>query len=459
MIVRRRIVAQETEAVNLMADWLFKNGRRGITLAAFLPCAMRDEDCVLTAERPDLATTTAPPDDAAIRFILRLGRAMHMCGYASHRLEELLEQAAARIGLQGQFFSTPTSIYCGFGELEYQRTFLIRAEPGSLNLGKIVDLDEVLTAVLYHRCSLAEGSRRIDAIVARQPTYGAWLNTIACGLASAASSQFLGGGVKEIAVSAVIGLCIGLLFILADKYAPLGKVFEPVAATFAAGLAAALSLWFGPYSVFNATLAGLILLMPGFTLTTALTELTTRNLVSGTSRLSSALIVFFGIGFGVTLGAKISHLIFGAPRIGASLAQTWWTEYVALFLIAMAFSILLRAHLRDVIWIVLVVVIAVSASRGGAKLIGPELGPFIGALTVGLASKLYSQLLRRPTTVTLAPGILLLVPGSLGFRSIASLLDNQIIPGVGIAVQMILTAMALVAGILISNILLPVRRR
>jgi uncharacterized membrane protein YjjB (DUF3815 family) len=147
------------------------------------------------------------------------------------------------------------------------------------------------------------------------------------------------------------------------------------------------------------------------------------------------------------------------PRIGASLAQPWWTEYLALFLIAIAFSILLRAHLRDVVWIVLVVVIAVAASRGGAKLMGTELGPFVGALTVGLSSKLYAQFLHRPTTVTLAPGILLLVPGSLGFRSIASLLDNQIVPGVGIAVQMILTAMALVAGILIANILLPVRRR
>lgn len=406
------------------------------------------------------AVNESPPTtDEAISFILRLGRAMHMCGYASHRLEELLEQAAERVGLQGQFFSTPTSIYCGFGELEHQRTYLIRAEPGNLNLGKIVDLDQVLTQVLHHQLSPGEGSRKIDEIISAKPEYGPLMNTIACGLASVASSQFFGGGWKEMTVSALIGLLIGLLYLLADKYPPLGKVFEPVAATLASGVASALSLWLGPFSVFNATLAGLILLMPGFTLTTALTELTTRNLVSGTSRLSSALIVFFGIGFGVTLGAKVSSLLFGTPHIGASLAQPWWTEYLALFLIAIAFSILLRAHVRDVIWIVLVVVIAISASRGGAKLLGPELGPFIGALTVGLTSKIYSQLMRRPTTVTLAPGILLLVPGSLGFRSIASLLDNQIVPGVGIAVQMILTAMALVAGILISNILLPVRRR
>jgi uncharacterized membrane protein YjjP (DUF1212 family) len=397
------------------------------------------------ALRPVVTPELTVPANEAIGFILRLGRAMHMYGYASHRLEELLEQAAARLGLQGQFFSTPTSIYCGFGALENQRTFLIRAEPGSLNLGKIVDLDEVLTEVLHHRLSPAGGSLRID--------------TFACGLASAASSRFLGGGSKEVIVAAGIGLMIGLLYVLADKFPPLSRVFELVAATLAAGVAAALSIWFGPYSVFNATLAGLILLMPGFTLTTALTELTTRNLVSGTSRLSGALIVFFGIGFGVTLGAKISLLLFGAPQIGASIVQLWWTEYAALLLIAFAFAILLRAHLRDMVWIVLVVALAITASRSGATLIGPELGPFIGALTVGLASKIYAQFLHRPTTVTLAPGILLLVPGSLGFRSIASLLDNQIIPGVGIAVQMILTAMALVAGILMSNILLPVRRR
>ncbi len=397
--------------------------------------------------------------DEAISFILRLGRALHTCGYASHRLEELLEQAAERIGLEGQFFSTPTSIYCGFGALETQRTYLIRAEPGSLNLGKIVDLDQVLTEVLYHRLTPAEGSRKIDEIIAAKSEYGATMNTIACGLASAASSQFLGGGVREMVVAAIIGLLIGLLYLVADKYPPLGKVFEPVAATLASGIAAALSVWFGPYSVFNATLAGLILLMPGFTLTTALTELTTRNLVSGTSRLSSALIIFFGIGFGVTLGTKVSSLLFGLPHIGASVSTLWWAEYLSLLLIPIAFAILLRAHLRDTVWIVLVVTLAVLASRGGGRILGPELGPFIGALTVGLASKIYAQLLHRPTTVTLAPGILLLVPGSLGFRSIASLLDNQIVPGVGIAVQMILTAMALVAGILISNILLPVRRR
>lgn len=403
---------------------------------------------------------TSPPSDSdAIGFILRLGRALHRFGYASQRLEELLQQTAERLGLQGQFFSTPTSIYCGFGELEQQRTFLIRAEPGNLNLGKIVDLDHVLTEVLHRRLTPTKGAAHIDAIVSAPSEYNKFITIIAYGLASLASAQFIGGGVKEIFIAAIIGLLIGLLRLMADVHASVGKVFEPIAAALAASVAGALSLWFGPYAVFIATLAGLILLMPGFTLTVALTELTTRNLISGTSLLSSALIIFFGMGFGVTLGTKVTSMIFGAPHIGSPLPLPWWVAYLSLLLIPIAFSILLRAHLRDSLWIVIVVAIAVSTSRAGAHYFGPELGPFLGALTVGLASKVYSQMLQRPSTVTLAPGILLLVPGSLGFRSIASLLDNQVVPGVEIAVRMILTAMALVAGILISNILLPVRRR
>ncbi|MFN7930104.1 MAG: threonine/serine exporter family protein [Blastocatellia bacterium] len=402
----------------------------------------------------------APPATSeSIGFILRLGRALHQFGYASDRLEELLAQASARLQLQGQFFSAPTSIYCGFGELEAQRTFLIRADPGSLNLGKLVDLDRVLTEVLYQRLTPQQGSDAIDKIVAAPPEHGRVLTTIACSLASASAAQFIGGGVKEVLIAGVIGLVIGLLFLFAALFPSLGKVLEIVAATLAAALADALSHVFGPYSVFIATLAGLILLMPGLTLTVALTELSTRNLVSGTTRLTSALIIFFGIGFGVTLGTRLAVLGLGASRYGASLPLPEWAPYASLLIIPLAFAILLQAHWRDSIWILLVVALGVSASRAGGAFFGAEIGPFIGALTVGIASKIYAQALQRPSTVTLAPGLLLLVPGSLGFRSIASLLDHQVVPGVEIAVRMILTAMALVAGILISNMLLPVRRR
>ena len=44
--------------------------------------------------------------------------------------------------------------------------------------------------------------------------YGATITAIAFALASAAASRFLGGGLKEIAASALIGLIIGLPLLL-----------------------------------------------------------------------------------------------------------------------------------------------------------------------------------------------------------------------------------------------------
>jgi uncharacterized membrane protein YjjB (DUF3815 family) len=53
------------------------------------------------------------------------------------------------------------------------------------------------------------------------------------------------------------------------------------------------------------------------------------------------------------------------------------------------------------------------------------------------------------------PGILLLVPGSVGFRSLTSLLERQAVAGIETAFSMILTAMALVAGLLIAGVIAP----
>ena len=88
---------------------------------------------------------------------------------------------------------------------------------------------------------------------------------------------------------------------------------------------------------------------------------------------------------------------------------------------------------------------------------GGELGVFLGALSVGIASNLYGRFLNRPSAVLLVPGILLLVPGSIGFRSVAAMLDKEIIPGIETAFKMILIAIALAAGILVAKIIAPPR--
>lgn len=399
------------------------------------------------------------PDPAAVGFVLRLARALHGHGYAAQRLEDVLGVTSDRLGLVGhRFFSTPTSIMAAFGPEARQRTHLLRVEPGDVNLGKLAELEHVSREVAHGRLSPGDGMAEIARIAAAPPPYGAALMTLAFGVISGAVCQFLGGGAREIGVAALLGLGLGVFQEFAAGHERIARVFEPLAAFLVSVLAIGLAHVAGPIAIFVTTLAGLIVLVPGLTLTTAITELATRHLASGTARLSGAFMTLLGIAFGVALGTRVGTAAFGAPPPlveAAAVALPSWSGAVALLLAPLASVVILRAVPKDAPWIVAAGVTGVLAGRVGAATLGVELGTFAGAFAVALASGVYERWRKRPASVVLVPGILLLVPGSVGYRSISALLERDTIAGIERAFSMILTAFALVAGLLIANVLAP----
>jgi len=86
------------------------------------------------------------------------------------------------------------------------------------------------------------------------------------------------------------------------------------------------------------------------------------------------------------------------------------------------------------------------------------LGGCLGALLLGTACNVYGRALDRPVAVPMVPGIMLLVPGSLGFRSFSAMLDQDVVLGVETAFHMILIAASLVTGLLLANVTVPPRR-
>jgi len=394
-----------------------------------------------------------------VGFVLRLARAMHAYGYPAQQVESLLAEVARRLGLTAQFFSTPTSFMASFGSLERQRTHLIRVEPGDVDLGKSADVEAIVREVMGGRSTPAQGSAALERLHAEPPRYGTLATVFAFGFSSSAASRFLGGGLREAVVAGVIGLVIGVLGALAGRLPTLGRVFPFMAAFSASAIAAAAATVLPHYSVYVGTLSGLIVLIPGLTLTTAMTELSSGHLSSGTARLSGALMLFLLIGFGVAMGSQLVTLTIGDyPSMVRPEQLPGWTWWLALVCAPLGFSVLFRAHVRDAGWILVAGALGIAGSRAGAAAFGPELGAFVGALTVGVASNLYAYFLLRPASVTLVPGILLLVPGSIGFRSLSSLLDREVVTGVETAFTMVLIGAGLVAGLLLANVLVPERR-
>jgi uncharacterized membrane protein YjjP (DUF1212 family) len=253
--------------------------------------------------------------------VLKLARALHSYGYSAPRLEGILGATADRLGLHGhRFFSMPTQIMAAFGPESRQHTHLLRVEPGEVNLAKLAALEQVSLDVAHGRVSPREGMAHIQRIVAAPSPYSPALVTLAFGVLSGAVCQFLGGGWHEIIVATTLGIGLGLFALYAERHARISRVFESLAAFLLSAAAIGLARFVGPISVFVATLSGLIVLMPGLLLTTAITELATRHLASGTLRLSSAFMTLLGIVFGVALGTKLGVAVFGAPVCSSPLS-------------------------------------------------------------------------------------------------------------------------------------------
>ena len=414
----------------------------------------------LLAPNPTPALTASDPrtaKTASTRFLLELARALHSAGAPSYRLEDALSACARRWGEEAEFFSTPTSIFAAFGHGADQRTYLLRVRPGDADLGRLSELDELMEEVARGKATPDEGLRRLEQIENASPRYSKRLGTLACAAVSGTVALFFGGGVLELVVSAVLGAIVGALGQLFARFSRNG-LFEPTAA-FVAALLSVLLAWLLPgLSDRVTTLAALILLVPGLTLTVGLAEVSMTHWSSGTARLAGASAVFLSIALGVALGRRISVVLPGFASSDAPGSPSFAAMMVALVIAPLAFTVLFQARRRDSGWILLIGALGFFASRFGAFVVGPELGAFFGALAVGVGSNVFARACRRPASVLQVPGLLLLVPGSIGFESLSSFLAQDVLEGVDAAFRMLFVGAALVGGLLLSNALVSPER-
>jgi uncharacterized membrane protein YjjP (DUF1212 family) len=392
-----------------------------------------------------------------IQFVLALGRALHRYGTPAHRLEEALVIVCGRLGLRAEIMSDPTSLTIGFGDPADLKTAVMRVDAGEVDLGKLAKLDALAEAVVAREIDSEQALREIGAIEAAPPAWGVFAQTVTYAVTAASIAVFFGGGWRDVAAGSVIGLGLGFLALIMRLRVHSERALELIGAfvvAFGAGAAAHLVPGVTPSIV---TISALIALLPGLTLTIAMTELATRNLVSGTARLMSAVIVLLELALGVALGERTAHAIWHiAPVIPIALPA--WSEWLAFVAGTLGMIVVCQAEKRSIGWILLTSLVAYACSDYGAKLLGAELGVLLGALALGIAANLYARFLDRPQQVVLVPAVILLVPGSMGFRGISSLLDRNTLTGIETTFATFVVAMAIVAGLLIANALVSPRR-
>ncbi len=438
-----------------MESW-FTQARRVVAPLREWGSAESTLDTVVAS--PPARAAIDPEIDGSLEFTMKLASALLGYGLPVHRLEEALLRLSDALGFEAAYYMTPTGLIFTFGSGGEQRTRVVNAVPGDVDLERLAALHELIGRVERREIAPEEGSARIDAILTRPPRYRGPVRVLSFGLLSLAAAQLLGGNATDLAAAAAIALLVGLLSSLSSRLPTLGRLLPAVAATLVSVLSITASRLGLPVHPSILLLASIMSLLPGLTMTIAMMELAMANLVSGTARLMGAVVTFLQLGFGIALGHRLAHSLFVVPRVEANDGLPAWTQALAPLGAALAFGVLLRVRPRDLSWVLVTCSLAVLGSRGGGTIVGPEVGAFLGAFLVGVVSHLFARWKDRPVLVLLVPGVLMMVPGSIGFLGLSALLAEDPAAAVQTAFEVLMIATALSTGVLLATLAVPPRR-
>ena len=401
---------------------------------------------------------------ARIAFVVELAERLHSYGTTAQRLEGAVDAVAQKLGLDCEPWSNPTGVILSFSDParpagESDTTRVIRLAPGGDDLSKLCEADRIAEEVMSGRMDVASGHaalRRLDA----PPSAGAnAMQVLGFGLAAAGFAGLLRLPWLDIATAGVTGLLIGLLQPFTGLRVQLREAADAIAGLIAGTVAVLVAAFIGPLNLNTVIIVSLIVLLPGMSLTNAVNELTSQHLVSGTARFAGALATVMKLAVGTMIAIIVAHMLGVEPQVRALRPQPEWLAWGALCVVAYALAVLFRAQTRDYLLVMAAVVAAYALSKFASDAWGGSVGIFLSALAMTAGGNAYARWVKRPGALVRLPGIIVLVPGSASLRGMLDLVQRQDVNvGQAATLGVINILLALVAGLLFGNLLLPTRR-
>ncbi len=389
----------------------------------------------------------------AADLVTELARSLHVSGSPAYELEHRMEHTAQKLDSPANFFSTPTSLFITFAS-NRESSRLIRVWPAETNLAKLARLYELQRGLEQGKLTIREAWRKLQEIESMAEDYGALINILAFSVVSMGVSVLMGGNLTVVIAAGVIGLIIGIMMRCFERFEWPFHLVTVIAGFVATVLASLIQFYFPTGNIELTLLAALIVLLPGLQITISINELATQNLASGTARFAGAMTTLLTMVFGVVMGHGFcDKFLTLPPSIAPQSHELIWSMAV-LIPVALAFGVLFRARRRDIIWILASTLISFCALKIASLFMDPLAAVGSAALTVGVISNLFTGWRNLPAAIMLMPGLLLLVPGSLGFSGISAIVTREDLPhGIAVITSMLLVAVSIVAGLLLANII------
>nr|GAT47838.1 predicted protein [Mycena chlorophos] len=268
------------------------------------------------ARRPSAIVHNVTELDNRIKFILKLANALVTFGAPSHRIESQLVAASKILDVQAGFVHLPNIIIITIRHGPTTRTYFVRAK-GRISLSRLNAVHHIYRKVLHDKIDAQDGTIALKNLLEAPPVYTLWMRcffSFTC--ASILCVLSFGGAFPDMFVS---GCCAGVLQYLglnaANKSSMYANVYEISATIIVAFVARGLSNIPGNYFCYSAiSSAGVIVILPGFTVLVSALELMSKNMFCGSVRIVYAIIYTLFLGFGLTIGSDLYLVVDSRAR-------------------------------------------------------------------------------------------------------------------------------------------------
>lgn len=263
-------------------------------------------------------------------------------------------------------------------------------------MGRLAKVHKIARAVVYNQMDPHEALMSLKLVNAEKSPYSVWVMLASYAMCSGLIAPLVfKGSWYDMVAGMGLGLVVGLTSLLASRYSVYSDVFEVSTSIVIAFVAKALR----DYVCFTGlVLSGIVILLPGLSLTTAIMELSSRYMISGSVRMFYSLIYCLFLGFGLSIGSNLWDVFREPPpgdlKMGYCHPATEPWRWVLFPLLAIAFNIQLNAQPRQ--WPVMVVCSSVGyAVSEFAGMYWPHslhIAAAVSAFVVGLLGNLYERL-------------------------------------------------------------------
>jgi uncharacterized membrane protein YjjP (DUF1212 family) len=216
----------------------------------------------------------------------------------------MLRKACAGFGYPDcETFATPTGIFLPVSDGKDEITTRIkRIDNRRIDLGKITSISRLVNCLTGSDCSINTDALPKDvfyrqelAKIEKERPYPLWINFLCGGATSGFFCLLFGGSWAEFAVAFFIGVLISFSLRYISRLPVNNFLLNAIAAALIVLFAKTIDLYIPYIRLDNIIIGGIMILVPGLSITNAIRDTMSGDLVSGTARAVEALIITVGI--------------------------------------------------------------------------------------------------------------------------------------------------------------------